>query len=151
MCFATNNNCLTTKKILIKYVRSIRFRSAITRWWVLRTRHVVNHRRRTTNKERPEMTKSFRRTHDREPSARKRGATDEFEHLNLTQESRRKINDLHPKAKRKLLVRLQELINSLRQWSASFSIPSFRVAQEARIRVNAEFDPSNRSLSVNLR
>ena len=97
------------------------------------------------------MTKCFRRTHDREPSARRKGATDEFQSLNLTQESRRKINDLHPKARKKLLVRLEELIDSFKQWSASFSIPSYRVAQEARIQVDYTFDPSDRSLSLNLK
>lgn len=131
-------------------MRSIRLCSVIMRWQILQIRQLSITGKVTTNKEKPEMTKGIRKSHDREPSARKT-ITDEFEHLRLTQDSRRKINDLHPRAKRKLLVRLHELFNSFSQWSASFSIPSYRISTaKTRIHVDAEIDPSTRSLSLNL-
>jgi len=94
------------------------------------------------------MTRNVRRTHGREPSARKQA--DEFEHLNLTPESRRLITGLHPRAKEKLLARLTELCESFRQFNASFSIPSFRVAAKVPIQVSARRGPTNQLMSVYL-
>ena len=95
------------------------------------------------------MAKGYRRSHDREPRAKKK-QVDKFERLNLTPESRKQINDLHPREKKKLLVRLSELHENFRQFTASFSTPSFRVAENSRIYVSAELDPTNHTLSLEI-
>ena len=93
------------------------------------------------------MTRSSRRSHDREPSTRKRGAADEFQSLNLSKESVRAIMVLHPRERRALLNKLE----SMKLWRDSFSIRSYRIASpKARIHVDAEVDPTYRTLSVNL-
>ena len=95
------------------------------------------------------MTKSFRRTHNREPSA-KRKPSDEFEHLNLKPKSRRDIERrrLPKKSKRMLLTRLNALLENFRQITTdSFSIPTSPVCQ-AYLKVDAEYDPSSRSMSL---
>jgi hypothetical protein len=94
------------------------------------------------------MTKGIRRIKNREPSAPRKGADDEYQSLNISQDSRRAIRRLHSRDRRELLARLGQM--KLR--SASFSIPSARISSRKprRINVDAKVDPTSHLMSVNI-